>query len=120
MGNGGRQISCFPTPHSLLPTPHCLSLPFFNTKFVERARVVAPMFLDADEEMEPDVASEQIFDVAPGFHAYLFQSLPALADDDRFLRLALNVDHAMYFGRPLRCLPLFGSDVGGEGKLLRR
>src|SRR5262245_50280345 len=117
---GGDRSVAYPTPHSLLPTPLRLSLPFFNTKFVERGRVVPPMFLDADEEMEPDVASEQIFDVAPGFHAYLFQSLPALADDDRFLRLALNVDHAMYFGRPLHLLPHFGSDGGGEGKLLRR
>src|SRR5499427_8418880 len=78
------------------------------------------MLLHADEEMQSDVASEQIFDVAPRLHADLFKRLAALADDDRLLRLALDVDHAMDFCRPPRLLPHLGPDGGGEGKLLRR
>src|SRR5262245_57774360 len=107
-----------PTPHSPLPTPHSSS--FLNSQFIQRARVVAPMLLHADEEMQPDVASEQAFDVAPRFHADLFQRLAALADDDRLLRLALDVDHAVDFGRSLHLLPHLGPDGGCEGKLLRR
>src|SRR5262249_18906925 len=99
---------------------HLVSSSFLNPQLIQRAWVVAPMLLYADEEIQPDVASEQIFDVAPCFDADLFQSLPALADDDRFLRLALDVDDAMDFSRAPGFLPHLGPDGGGKGELLRR
>src|SRR5262245_10354066 len=90
MGLKGPLVSL--SPCLLVSLSPCLlvSSSFLNPQLIQRARVVAPMLLNANEEIQPDVASEQIFYVAPRFDADLFQRLPALADDNRFLRLALD------------------------------
>src|SRR5919202_4220509 len=74
--------------------PHPLSL-FFNPHLAQRARRVAPVLLDLDEEFEVDAVAEQSLDVAARLGAYLLEARAALADDDALLRGALDVDGAV-------------------------
>src|SRR5262249_25946172 len=70
---------------SLFPfVPSFLSA-FFDAKFIQRPRVVAPVALHADKQVQADVATKQLFDVAARSRPDGFQHLAALADDDRFL-----------------------------------
>src|SRR5919202_4614230 len=74
--------------------PHPLSL-FFNPHLPERARRVAPVLLDLDEEFEVDAVADESLDVAARLGADLLEARAALADDDPLLRGALDVDGAV-------------------------
>lgn len=89
----------------------CL-LPFFDSKFIQRVRVVAPLFLHTHEQEQANVTVKQLFNVVPRARADDFQHLPALANDHRLLRFALDINDAVNFGRVRFFLPAFSSDGG--------
>jgi hypothetical protein len=80
--------------------------------------IVAPLCLDPDEEVEPDVTVEEPLDPPAGAVPISFSIESAAADDDRLLRVTLNIDDAVDIDVPPLLLPEFGAHGGGKGEFL--
>ena len=84
-------------------------------ELIQKCRVVAPVFLNFDEELQKDLRSEHLFDILSCFRSDLLQHRTSRADDDALLSRALDVDRRDYFGEAL----LFFPEIDEDGDRVR-
>ena len=73
---------------------HALILPFAQRpiQLSKESLVVTPSFMNCNMKVEEDPGAEDGLQLDPRFGADAFHHVPALADDDRLLRLPLHDD----------------------------
>ena len=72
----------------MIVLPSCGPLLVLIAQFAEGARLIAPVPLDFDPDVEVNRRTEEVFDFLAGQVAYFFEDRAVLADDD-----ALPVRH---------------------------
>ena len=83
-------------------------------QFTEGTRLVAPVPLDLDPDVEVDRRPQEVFDFLAGQVADFFEDGAILADDDALLRVPFDVDRDPDIDLVLAALGHF-FDIGGNG-----
>ncbi len=80
--------------------------------------VVAPVFVDLDEQFQENLLPRKLLDVGAGLHAKFLDGAATLADDDGFLRVAGHIDDAADVDAVFGLLITFHLDLHGIRDLL--
>ena len=76
----------------MIVLPSCGPLLVLIAQFAEGARLIAPVPLDFDPDVEVNRRTEEVFDFLAGQVAYFFEDRAVLADDDALLRIPFDID----------------------------
>ena len=76
----------------MIVLPSCSPLLVLIAQFAEGARLIAPVPLDFDPDVEVNRRTEEVFDFLAGQVAYFFEDRAVLADDDALLRIPFDID----------------------------